>query len=161
MKVVEEADRDSNKTPESNEWETSEAQKKVRNLGEPVTNNKHCHVELQGFGFEKRFNRFLYSFNFFVFFLQQLFALLGGQTNPASSDVNVNWLLDRLGSTMPSAGNSTSATPANIPSNEECGIRDVWAHNLDEEFKTIRQIVQKYHWIAMVNNFYCQNDIKP
>lgn len=52
---------------------------------------------------------------------------------------------------MPSAGNSTSATPANIPSNEECGIRDVWAHNLDEEFKTIRQIVQKYHWIAMVS----------
>lgn len=31
MKVVEEADdRDSNKTPESNEWETTEAQKKVR-----------------------------------------------------------------------------------------------------------------------------------
>lgn len=84
----------------------------------------------------------------------QLFALLGGQTNTNNSDVNVNWLLDRLGSAMPSAGNSTSATPANIPSNEECGIRDVWAHNLDEEFKTIRQIVQKYHWIAMVQFFF-------
>lgn len=111
MKVVEEADdRDSSKTPESNEWEATEAQKK-------------------------------------------LLALLGSQTNANSSDVNVNWLLDRLGSTMPSAGNSTSATPANIPSNEECGIRDVWAHNLDEEFKTIRQIVQKYHWIAMDTEF--------
>lgn len=86
-----------------------------------------------------------------IFSLFQLLALLGSQTNANSSDVNVNWLLDRLGSTMPSAGNSTSATPASIPSNEECGIRDVWAHNLDEEFKTIRQIVQKYHWIAMVN----------
>lgn len=27
------------------------------------------------------------------------------------------------------------------PSNEECGIRDVWAHNLEEEFRTIRQVI--------------------
>jgi len=49
---------------------------------------------------------------------------------------------------MPGAG--AMALSSNIPSNEECGIRDVWAYNLDEEFKTIRQVVQTYHWIAMV-----------
>lgn len=26
------------------------------------------------------------------------------------------------------------------PNNEECGIRDVWAHNLEDEFRTIRQV---------------------
>ncbi|XP_046394509.1 CCR4-NOT transcription complex subunit 7 [Ischnura elegans] len=45
---------------------------------------------------------------------------------------------------MPSGG---------IPSNEECGIRDVWAHNLEEEFRTIRQVVQKYHYVAMDTEF--------
>lgn len=40
-----------------------------------------------------------------------------------------------------------------IPNNEECGIRDVWRHNLEEEFRTIRQIVQKYHYVAMDTEF--------
>ena len=26
------------------------------------------------------------------------------------------------------------------PTNEECGIREVWAHNMEEEFKTICQV---------------------
>lgn len=26
------------------------------------------------------------------------------------------------------------------PNNEDCGIRDVWAHNLEDEFRTIRQV---------------------
>ncbi|XP_052872726.1 CCR4-NOT transcription complex subunit 7 isoform X2 [Anopheles cruzii] len=41
----------------------------------------------------------------------------------------------------------------NTQSNEECGIRDVWRHNLDEEFRTIRLIVQKYHFVAMDTEF--------
>lgn len=39
-------------------------------------------------------------------------------------------------SEMPSATSSGS----HIPSNEDCGIRDVWCHNLEEEFRTIRQV---------------------
>lgn len=38
-------------------------------------------------------------------------------------------------------------------SNEACGIRDVWANNMEDEFKIIRQIVQKYNYIAMVRKF--------
>lgn len=38
---------------------------------------------------------------------------------------------------MPSASGVGSLS---IPSNEECGIKDVWKHNLEEEFRTIRQV---------------------
>ena len=37
--------------------------------------------------------------------------------------------------------------------NEECGIREVWATNLDEEFRKICQVVQKYHYVAMDTEF--------
>ncbi|XP_049865635.1 CCR4-NOT transcription complex subunit 7-like isoform X2 [Pectinophora gossypiella] len=36
---------------------------------------------------------------------------------------------------------------------EECSIKNVWNHNLHEEFHVIRQIVQKYHWVAMDTEF--------
>ncbi|XP_044730383.1 CCR4-NOT transcription complex subunit 7 [Chrysoperla carnea] len=52
-------------------------------------------------------------------------------------------------SEMPSATSSGS----HIPSNEDCGIRDVWCHNLEEEFRTIRQVVQKYNYVAMDTEF--------
>ncbi|XP_018320102.1 CCR4-NOT transcription complex subunit 7 isoform X1 [Agrilus planipennis] len=52
-------------------------------------------------------------------------------------------------SDMPAA--TISSTPH--PNNEECGIRDVWAHNLEEEFRTIRQIVQKFNYVAMDTEF--------
>lgn len=59
---------------------------------------------------------------------------------------------------MPSAvsgagGHGPSGHNSNIPSNEECGIRDVWKHNLEEEFRTIRKVVQKYHYVAMDTEF--------
>ena len=38
-------------------------------------------------------------------------------------------------------GLGSSSTHMQIhPTNEECGIREVWAHNMEEEFKTICQV---------------------
>lgn len=37
-------------------------------------------------------------------------------------------------------------------SNEECGIREVWAHNMEEEFHHIRRIVHQYPYVAMVGS---------
>jgi len=34
----------------------------------------------------------------------------------------------------------------------EFGIQDVWASNLEEEFRKIRQVVQKYNFVAMVGS---------
>jgi CCR4-NOT transcription complex subunit 7/8 len=55
---------------------------------------------------------------------------------------------------MPSAtGPNHGSHNPNIPNNEECGIRDVWANNLEDEFRHIRQIVQKYTYVAMDTEF--------
>lgn len=39
------------------------------------------------------------------------------------------------------------------PDNKTFQIKDVWANNLEEEFKVIRVVVQKYNWIAMDTEF--------
>lgn len=48
------------------------------------------------------------------------------------------------------SGGGSSNTNLAIPCNEECGIRDVWNHNLHEEFHAIRSVVQKFTYVAMV-----------
>ena len=40
----------------------------------------------------------------------------------------------------------------------EFGIRDVWNHNLEEEFKKVRQVIQQYKYVAMVMYFIYYND---
>lgn len=37
--------------------------------------------------------------------------------------------------------------------NEECGIREVWAHNLEAEFRTICQVIQNFNFVAMDTEF--------
>jgi CCR4-NOT transcription complex subunit 7/8 len=39
------------------------------------------------------------------------------------------------------------------PSNEECRIREVWNHNLQDEFRHIHQIVLAYNYVAMDSEF--------
>lgn len=33
-------------------------------------------------------------------------------------------------------------------------IHDVWAHNLEEEFAKVREVVKEYPFIAMVSNLF-------
>lgn len=60
---------------------------------------------------------------------------------------------------MPSAisggghGGSSSTGSSGGSGEDSGGIRDVWKHNLEEEFRIIRQIVQKYHYVAMDTEF--------
>lgn len=57
---------------------------------------------------------------------------------------------------MPTAsgpGPGSNGVNSHLTNNEACGIRDVWANNMEDEFKIIRQIVQKYNYIAMDTEF--------
>lgn len=53
--------------------------------------------------------------------------------------------------TVPDHVNQESPDPR--LSNAACGIRDVWACNLEDEFKVIRQVIQKYNYVAMDTEF--------
>ncbi|CAL1300706.1 unnamed protein product [Larinioides sclopetarius] len=55
--------------------------------------------------------------------------------------------------TMPAASGPVANNRESFVNNELCGIRDVWAHNMEEEFKIIRQIVRQFKYIAMDTEF--------
>ena len=53
-------------------------------------------------------------------------------------------------SSVPSTNSSQFPAPSANSTLAECGIVDVWAHNLEAEFRKIRKIIQKYPFVAMV-----------
>lgn len=61
------------------------------------------------------------------------------------------------GSNQMSGSNQSNGSNNNgsmVPlDNEACGIRDVWAVNLYDEFKVINSVVKDYPWIAMDTEF--------
>lgn len=61
------------------------------------------------------------------------------------------------GSNQMSGSNQSNGSNNNgsmVPlDNEACGIRDVWAVNLYDEFKIINSVVKDYPWIAMDTEF--------
>eukprot|EP00096_Caligus_rogercresseyi_P009546 TRINITY_DN3250_c0_g1_i1.p1 TRINITY_DN3250_c0_g1~~TRINITY_DN3250_c0_g1_i1.p1 ORF type:complete len:368 (+),score=145.26 TRINITY_DN3250_c0_g1_i1:133-1236(+) len=48
---------------------------------------------------------------------------------------------------------SNSLLTGSLITNEDCGIREVWSHNLEEEFKSICEVVKKYPFVAMDTEF--------
>jgi len=73
-----------------------------------------------------------------------------GQSGGASANPN--------GNPNPSgnAGLSSSglaAALAGLQTNEECGIKEVWSHNLEEEFGKICYVVRDYPFVAMDTEF--------
>lgn len=57
-----------------------------------------------------------------------------------------------MANTLPST-TSLAGLADMTASNEDVGIREVWSHNLDEEFKKIIHIIQKYNYVAMDTEF--------
>lgn len=84
-----------------------------------------------------------------------------------TNEDNPKWLsyvLQRLGEdTKSMPGNNQTPSPANEAKEKEpekqigvgadFGIKDVWAHNVEEEFAAIRKLLPQYSYVAMDTEF--------
>jgi hypothetical protein len=59
---------------------------------------------------------------------------------------------------VPVSGHQTFAGPGNpLQNNNDARIRNVWKHNLKEEMDTLRRLVDKHPYIAMVRTVICSS----
>jgi len=81
----------------------------------------------------------------------------GASQTSTLSDSNMSPAAIHMGVTNGHAPPQSAAASGVIPgpgaSNEECGIREVWSHNMEEEFKSICQIIQRFPFVAMDTEF--------
>ncbi|OTF80927.1 CCR4-NOT transcription complex subunit 7-like protein [Euroglyphus maynei] len=81
-------------------------------------------------------------------------ALTNGQTPNSHISASSTASPHRHAGSMSAGGHPANQIQTQTPqTNEDVGIREVWAHNLDEEFVRIRKIVQHYPFVAMDTEF--------
>lgn len=81
------------------------------------------------------------------------FGMVGGAHGGAGQVWSTNGMTFVGGAGGGTHGTGGTGGGGTTNNNEDCGIREVWNHNLEEEFKSLCHVVQKYHYVAMDTEF--------